>query len=272
MADFRSTGEILMQLFEDKGGELFQRLGKCPECGADQKRTAGIDPKTGESFDRVFCNCEFIEEVRAAKKIHDSIPEKKAQDFFKTYSTMSKKLETATMENYEIGNETQEKALEITQRFVSILLDDSLPMKENVLFSGTVGVGKSHLAAAACKEVIKRGKEAIFLTTPELLTFLKSTFNSNTDINEIELMKRIKEVDLLVLDDLGTENMTKWAESSIRSVLNQRQGKATFYTTNLTGAQLASHMDERTFDRLIADTVCHKVTGKSRRQRRELNF
>lgn len=271
---FQKFDDVMFKIFQKAGGTLFERLDICEVCRAEKKRSAGIDPRTNEAYDRVFCNCELLPDIEKALVFYDSIPERKANDFFQEFSFMNKKLETAEMENFIADHEKQKEAKAATEIFLNILLDDSRREKENLLISGDIGIGKSHLAAAACKEVMKRGKKALFIRLPDLFLYLQSTFNKNSNVAEIDLLKKMMEVELLVLDELGSEHQTGWTEQRLLQVIDSRQGKATFYTTNFTGKQLEAILDPRTMDRVLSDTFTMRMEGVSRRKRveRKLNF
>jgi DNA replication protein DnaC len=90
-----------------------------------------------------------------------------------------------------------------------------------LLFMGTYGSGKTHLAAAIANKVIELGFPTLFLTVPDLLDWLRYTYGSNESSFE-ERFEEIRNIRLLVLDDLGTQNTTPWAEEKLYQILNHR--------------------------------------------------
>jgi DNA replication protein DnaC len=91
-----------------------------------------------------------------------------------------------------------------------------------LLLTGSFGVGKTHLAAAIGNEVTSRGGKPIFVLVPDLLDHLRSSFSPNSDEPFDELFERMKDSQLLILDDLGAESATEWAREKLFQLLNHR--------------------------------------------------
>ncbi len=103
-----------------------------------------------------------------------------------------------------------------------------------LLLSGGYGVGKTHLAAAIGNEVIARGGEALFILAPDLLDHLRASFSPTSPESYDELFDRLKNTPLLILDDLGAESATPWAQEKLFQLLNHRYLRRlpTVITTN----------------------------------------
>ncbi len=116
-----------------------------------------------------------------------------------------------------------------------------------LLLMGPYGCGKTHLAAAVANAVIEMGVEVIFLTVPDLLDWLRASFSSTDETFE-QRLDEIRNVRLLVLDDLGTQNATPWAEEKLYQIINHRYIYLlpTVITTNL----LLEEIDGRISSRL----------------------
>ncbi len=112
---------------------------------------------------------------------------------------------------------------------------------------GAYGTGKTHLAAAIANSVMDMGVGVIFLTVPDLLDWLRASFSSADETFE-QRLDEIRNVRLLVLDDLGTQNATPWAEEKLYQIINHRytQRLPTVVTTNL----LIEEIDGRVASRL----------------------
>ena len=102
------------------------------------------------------------------------------------------------------------------------------------LISGSFGVGKTHLAAAIGNELIGRGEEAVFVLVPDLLDHLRSSFGPNSPESYDELFERLKNTPVLILDDMGAESPTPWAQEKLFQLLNHRYLRRlpTVITTN----------------------------------------
>src|SRR5690606_23179897 len=90
-----------------------------------------------------------------------------------------------------------------------------------LLFMGSYGSGKTHLASAIANKVIEFGTPTLFLTVPDLLDWLRYSYGSYSGSFE-ERFEEIRNIRLLVLDDLGTQNTTPWAEEKLYQILNHR--------------------------------------------------
>jgi DNA replication protein DnaC len=91
-----------------------------------------------------------------------------------------------------------------------------------IAFTGTYGCGKTHLAAAIANEVIQRGEPALFVVVPDLLDHLRATFNPRSLTPYDKRFDEVRKAPLLVLDDLGTESATPWAEEKLYQLFNYR--------------------------------------------------
>lgn len=86
---------------------------------------------------------------------------------------------------------------------------------------GGYGCGKTHLAAAIANTCVEYGMGTIFLTVPDLLDWLRASYGS-PDTDYEQRFDEIRNVDLLVLDDLGTQNSTAWAEEKLFQIIDYR--------------------------------------------------
>ena len=80
---------------------------------------------------------------------------------------------------------------------------------------GGYGAGKTHLAAAIANQRVKLGHPVLFVVVPDLLDYLRATFSPSSDAGLDERMETIREIPLLILDDLGAHNSTPWAQEKL---------------------------------------------------------
>ncbi|UKS53936.1 ATP-binding protein [Mycoplasma feriruminatoris] len=106
--------------------------------------------------------------------------------------------------------------------------------KKGIYLYGNSGIGKTYMFKVLANTLASKNKTVIFSTLRSLIDKLKESFNSN-EINSSELLKKIKNVDFLFLDDIGGENLSLWARDDfLFEVLNYRleNKKPTFFTSN----------------------------------------
>lgn len=117
-----------------------------------------------------------------------------------------------------------------------------------LLFSGRCGSGKTHLAAAIANERFAQGDLVLFAVVPQLLDHLRATFAPSSETTYDALFEKVREAGLLVLDDLGAEHSTPWAQEKLFQIINHRYIHAlpTVVTTN----QPLNALDDRIRSRL----------------------
>lgn len=126
-----------------------------------------------------------------------------------------------------------------------------------LLLEGSYGTGKTHLAAAVGNQRLKRAEQVLFITTPDLLDHLRATFGKNSDAGYDETFERMRNAPLLILDDLGTENPSEWAQEKLFQLLNHRYSHRipTVITTNVE----LDDLDPRIRSRLLDTEVIHRL-------------
>ena len=149
--------------------------------------------------------------------------------------------------------------------------------KRGFYFHGGLGVGKTYLAACIANHMAKKGKSVAFVNVPKLASDLRN--NIKVDDYVSSRVSRMRKADLLVLDDIGAENMSDWFRDDILfTVLDYRMEheKLTVFTSNSDLATLQRRMmtsssteDEtkalRIIERIRALSVNVPMRGTSRR-------
>ncbi len=103
-----------------------------------------------------------------------------------------------------------------------------------LVLMGSYGCGKTHLAAAVANTCVEFGMTTLFLTVPDLLDWLRFSYDA-PDTTFEERFEEIRNVGLLVLDDLGSQNATNWAAEKLFQIVDYRYIRKlpTVITTNL---------------------------------------
>lgn len=126
-----------------------------------------------------------------------------------------------------------------------------------LLLQGSVGSGKTHLAAAIANYRLALGDAVLFVTAPDLLDHLRSTYGPSSEVKYDTLFERVRNAPLLVLDDLGAESATPWAQEKLYQLINHRYVArlCTVFTTNYDLDELDPRIRSRLVDKDLTDNV-----------------
>jgi DNA replication protein DnaC len=104
-----------------------------------------------------------------------------------------------------------------------------------LVIRGENGCGKTHLASAIANKALTMGMSVFFAVVPDLLDHLRASFAPTAPAGYDEIFDRVRNADLLVLDDLGAQQSSPWAEEKLYQIVNYRtlSHLPTVVTTNL---------------------------------------
>lgn len=135
-----------------------------------------------------------------------------------------------------------------------------------LLASATPGLGKTYAAYAVGSKAVASGLTVEAYAAMEMLSALRP--NPIDPEEPAKVLADLLSCDLLILDDLGRENATSWAQEQVHHVLDVRlrEERRTVITTNLTAADMGDRYGFPLLDRVQDGAVIVKVTGVSRRR------
>jgi len=125
-----------------------------------------------------------------------------------------------------------------------------------LLLVGTCGCGKTHLAAAVANQLLDSGATVYFTTVPDLLDALRAAFVSPE--RYAQLFALVREVEVLVLDDLGAQQPSPWSNEKLLQILNYR-AMYTLPTIITAIPKEFQGLDERLRSRLTDDKLITRV-------------
>lgn len=116
-----------------------------------------------------------------------------------------------------------------------------------LLLIGAPGTGKTHLAVAALKELIQAGYQCRFFDYQHLLDMIRSSFDPLSGASSREAYSTALDVEVLLLDDLGSHRVTDWIEDTVTAIVTHRcnHQKPTIFTTNLPDQDAGDNLRER---------------------------
>ncbi len=137
--------------------------------------------------------------------------------------------------------------------------------RKNLFIYGVTGVGKTYLSNCIAKELIEAGHKVMYISAPAMFELMSDyAYNKSPDNTEIRVkLNKIKNDDLLILDDLGTELGNTFTSSQLYTLLNERltKGLSTVITSNISIKELKDKYDERIYSRIVGEYSLIKLIG-----------
>ena len=167
--------------------------------------------------------------------------------------------EKLTLDNFDVDKrwpslfEAKQAALELAEEITDIRW---------LTLLGEVECGKTHLAIAICRKWLERSKPARYVFVPLMLDELRSGYSKEGDESYDRTLRFLMEVDLLVLDDLGTQVPTPWAMEKLIMIIDYRyiNGLPLVVTTNKELDKLPGDDEHRIGSRLLRFSAGRRIT------------
>lgn len=231
-----------------------EHLGQCVACRGNMRLIQfddGSEKQTG-------CRCE------AQKMVNEKQREINAKVFAQG-SIIYGDYKTKSFDDYSADTDSQQHALKVSKHYVNHF-ESHLKNGQNILFQGTYGTGKTHLAAAIRKGVADQNYKVLFMSLPDYIDRVKQEFNESNKRHPI--YKMASDADLLILDDVGANRMTEFEVSELFRLVDARRGKCTVYTTNYTSKDFTKSMElHRIFSRMMENTKVVMMAGSDYRMK-----
>lgn len=136
-----------------------------------------------------------------------------------------------------------------------------------LLLTGSVGVGKTHLAVGIVQALItEKGVQALFCDYRELLKRIQESYNPQVASTELQILTPIFEAEVLILDELGAQKPTDWVWDTVALILNTRYNdkRTTLITTNYpnAAAALARSSDKAIREETLGDRIGERMRSR----------
>ncbi len=136
--------------------------------------------------------------------------------------------------------------------------------KANIILSGNAGTGKTYLSSCIANRALERGKTVYYTSAYKLFDTLEALkFGKETADEAIDVSKYVYDVDLLIIDDLGTEFTTQFTSAAFFDIVNSRlvRGKSTVISTNLDLEGINRLYSQRVTSRIMGDYKAVTLLG-----------
>ncbi|MGH9774852.1 MAG: ATP-binding protein [Candidatus Acidiferrales bacterium] len=218
--------------------------------GAETAPGAGVSAQLARR-EAVLCDCAAAERPQHALE-RARIPERYLHCDFENFES-DLEYEGATAEVHA-WNRSLEQAKLLVKGFAR---DFPAGTEHGLLLMGACGVGKTHLAVAALKEIVLRGHFGLFYDYRELLKQIQNSYNPENQATELGVLEPVLKCELLLLDDVGASKPSLWALETIGHILNSRynEKRTTLLTTNYFDSELMAAPQERSVDAIAAQAA-----------------
>jgi DNA replication protein DnaC len=201
----------------------------CPLC-----EDTGLRLIVGRDGERYAQPCECRLQLQAARLL------KRA--------AIPKRYEHCTLDTFEPGFGQADQSLAAAYMMARHFVDGYPVTTEGrgLLLTGTVGVGKTHLAVGIAQALIfEKGVRAFFCDYRELLKRIQESYNAQVATTELQILAPVFEAEVLILDELGAQKPTDWVWDTVALILNTRYNdkRTTLITTNYPNAPAALARD-----------------------------
>jgi len=241
--NFKKLREDKAQLLRKNGIDeaSFRPRYSCGECGD----TGFKETKVG-GFVRCRCLKQMlIDESYSASNMKESLERENFDRFdIRLFSTEIDEDEGLSPRT------NMENIFRHASRFVENFGDQF----SNLLLYGEPGLGKTFMCNAIAKDLLDSGRTVLYLSAPRLCKLVEDyRFNRDSFADSKELIETVDEVDLFILDDLGTEFPSITSSAALFDMLNERilKRKPTVISTNLTPDDMSSQYSERLVSRFF---------------------
>jgi DNA replication protein DnaC len=184
-------------------------------------------------------------------------------------AAIPKRYEHCTLDTFEPGfgqaDQSLAKAFSTARRFVY-----EYPVTtegRGLLLTGSVGVGKTHLAVGIIQALIwEKGVRALFCDYRELLKRIQESYNPLVATTELQILAPVFEAEVLILDELGAQKPTDWVWDTVALVLNTRYNdkRTTLITTNYPNAPaaMARNADKAIREETLGDRIGERMRSR----------
>ena len=242
--------------------EIFHN--KCKFCGKDLK-PIGLDylyanmPLSSIEYER--CNCKQSKAYWNEVDLKEE-KQKKRKQFeqmirqFYIQNYLSKRIQDYQFENFII-TKTNKKEVEIAKDFTEKCINKN--QKNGLIITGKSGVGKTHLATAILNKLTEKNMLVLMGRLILLLDVIKDTFKDFSS-KEKDIIELYSKVDMLIIDDLGTERISSWALEKLYTIIeNRNENKLPIIVTTRFNKESLLDRFSQSEDEELSEAVIQKL-------------
>ena len=161
----------------------------------------------------------------------------------------------------QCGNKTLREYIKEIRDYLTNYCEEYPKNNRSILFTGSTGTGKTYFLHSVAKALLDRGVSVLYFTATGLFEYFSKR------MREEDTEDYIEEVDVILIDDLGTEFSNSFTTSRFFALLNQRilDRKTMLISTNLNFKELRETYSDRVVSRFMSDYEIIPLYGKDQR-------
>ena len=161
----------------------------------------------------------------------------------------------------QCGNKTLREYIQEIRDYLTNYCEEYPKNNRSILFTGSTGTGKTYFLHSIAKAMLDRGVSVLYFTATGLFEYFSKR------MREEDMEDYIEEVDVILIDDLGTEFSNSFTTSRFFALLNQRilDRKTMLISTNLNFKELRETYSDRVVSRFMSDYEIIPLYGKDQR-------
>ena len=161
----------------------------------------------------------------------------------------------------QCGNKTLREYIKEIRDYLTNYCEEYPKNNRSILFTGSTGTGKTYFLHSIAKALLDRGVSVLYFTATGLFEYFSKR------MREEDTEDYIEEVDVILIDDLGTEFSNSFTTSRFFALLNQRilDQKTMLISTNLNFKELREMYSDRVVSRFMSDYEIIPLYGKDQR-------
>lgn len=227
-------------------------------CGGLYYRRISISPSGMMHNERTACKCVLehqaaypMQHLRAEIEHNKQLVAADVNRIFNSINLINDPIhKRMTLDNFNCESKSQKQALYFFKQYQL--------GSAGICLYGYAGRGKTHLAMGFAQRIHALGHSVLVLKIIDLLDRVKKSYEGRSVDTENDVINILRNVDLLVIDDIGIENETSWVKDKLYKIIDYRHDrKTTVFTTNLSGKDMSN--------KYAGDTLVSRIWGSGKK-------
>lgn len=234
--------------------KTFERAAECAQHGTYTERGGSL---TGDESRVKWFGCQECMKIEREQEAQAAALKAEAERQARIEARMRasgvpQAFRDRTFDSFIVETPEMQFALDVAREFADNFWSRHIKEGGFLVFGGSAGTGKSHLALSIAQSVLTRGT-AMYMNAVDLVRRVRSTWHRDSEMTETAMMDMLgSQLDLLVIDEVGLQRGSDDEHLILFEIINRRYQdlRPTILLTNVTGAAFVDFMGPRLISRL----------------------